>query len=150
MSNDVLRDQLLEIQAAAGYLTPEAVVEAARSEDSPLHGRFEWNDSVAAERYRKDQARDLIRSVKVEFVDGRGEPQAVRAFHSVRSAQAGRPVYQTVEKIAEDDIAAQQLLRQMDLDWRSFKRRYGNLDAFLKLMAREAAAAEGRESALAG
>jgi hypothetical protein len=46
-----------------GLLQPFDVVEAARDPGSPLHDSFEWNDSVAAERYRLEQARRLIRTV---------------------------------------------------------------------------------------
>lgn len=56
-----------------GNLTPEAVLNAARVAESPLHKHFEWDDSVAAEAYRKDQARQLIQSYKLHIVDDRGE-----------------------------------------------------------------------------
>lgn len=48
-----------------GTLTPKAVVEDARDPDSPLHEHFDWDDTSAAERYREEQARGLIRQVKV-------------------------------------------------------------------------------------
>lgn len=46
-------------------LTPSAVVEAARDAASPLHPLFEWDDDLAAEAYRLDQARAVIRTVLV-------------------------------------------------------------------------------------
>lgn len=48
-----------------GGLTPSLVVEDARDPESPLHSHFEWEDSVAAERYRHTQARRLLASVEV-------------------------------------------------------------------------------------
>lgn len=51
--------------ARDGRLTPGDVVEAARPAESPLHDQFEWDDTAAAERYRLEQARALIRSVRV-------------------------------------------------------------------------------------
>jgi len=47
----------------SGILTPSAVVDEARPEDSPLHAAFEWDDSIAAEKYRLEQARRLLRQV---------------------------------------------------------------------------------------
>lgn len=38
-------------------ITPEQVLEKARDEQSELHKCFEWNDSIAAEKYRLQQAR---------------------------------------------------------------------------------------------
>lgn len=49
-----------------GRLTPDAVVESAKSKKSPLHGYFDWDDSTAARSYRIIQARELIRSIRVE------------------------------------------------------------------------------------
>ncbi|MEE4236521.1 MAG: hypothetical protein V2I51_07335 [Anderseniella sp.] len=54
-------------KAGGGRITPSAIVEAARDEDSALHAYFEWDDSTAAEQYRLMQARELLRSCKVEF-----------------------------------------------------------------------------------
>lgn len=48
-----------------GLLRPKAVIDAARPLESPLHGAFEWDDSVAGEKYRIYQAQQLIRSFKV-------------------------------------------------------------------------------------
>ncbi len=48
-----------------GRLTAEQVVEDARDPDSPLHGYFTWDDTEAANAHRLNEARALIRSVKV-------------------------------------------------------------------------------------
>lgn len=47
----------------AQVLTPENLVNEARSEDSPIHSAFEWNDSIAAEKYRCEQARLMIANI---------------------------------------------------------------------------------------
>jgi hypothetical protein len=52
-------------KAGGGRITPEALVQAAADENSPLHGYFEWNDTDAAAKYRLMQARTLIRSCSV-------------------------------------------------------------------------------------
>jgi hypothetical protein len=51
-----------------GTLPPVDVVNSARSPKSPLHRYFEWNDAIAGEAYRLDQARMLIRSVRVSVI----------------------------------------------------------------------------------
>lgn len=48
-----------------GTVTPEQVVEAARPDDAPLHGEFNWDDASAAHQHRLDQARTLIKSVRL-------------------------------------------------------------------------------------
>lgn len=47
----------------AKILTPENLVNEARAETSPLHSAFEWNDTVAAEKYRCEQARLMIANI---------------------------------------------------------------------------------------
>ena len=49
-----------------GVLTPDAVVADARNVTSPLHGYFTWDDTEAANQFRLEQARTLIRNIKVE------------------------------------------------------------------------------------
>lgn len=63
----VIANRLAQLERdGGGRLTPEAVVEDAKDEKSPLHRHFEWDDSEAARKYRLGQARDLIRRVKIE------------------------------------------------------------------------------------
>ena len=50
-----------------GKITPDMVVADAKKASSPLHDQFDWNDKTAAEKYRKQVARQLIRSVKIEI-----------------------------------------------------------------------------------
>ena len=65
-AKNVAAVELQRIEQKYGYLTPEFVVDEARPEGSPIHSRFEWDDSVAGEAYRRGQARQLIRIVVVK------------------------------------------------------------------------------------
>lgn len=56
-----LRSALTDIYRARGELTPQLVVDEARPKDAPLHDRFEWDNKVAGEAYRRVQAQQLIR-----------------------------------------------------------------------------------------
>jgi hypothetical protein len=66
MANAEVTEALRRLaEAGRGVLLPEAVVQAARDPRSALHNHFTWNDNEAAEKHRLDEARTLIRSVKV-------------------------------------------------------------------------------------
>lgn len=54
-----------EIERRDGTLRPSAVVTDAEDSDSPLHEYFEWDSEKAAMSWRLNQARDLIRSVRL-------------------------------------------------------------------------------------
>jgi two-component system cell cycle response regulator CtrA len=73
---------VLQEIAAAGDITVSAVVEAAKSTNSPMHGYFEWDDSLAAHQFREGQAREIIQSVRVRFVSA-GKEYATRAYNVV-------------------------------------------------------------------
>ena len=61
------------------------MVDEARSESSPLHNVFEWDDSVASEKFRMIQARVLMNQDKVELVGRR-----VPAYKSATVASAAK------------------------------------------------------------
>ena len=66
---DEIRDALRRLaDGNGGVLLPENVVEAARDEASPLHEHFQWDDGEAARQWRLEQARALIRTVRLVYV----------------------------------------------------------------------------------
>lgn len=72
LAADQAASALNEVRNTCGILTAENVVNAARSKDNPLHKAFEWDDNIAAERYRLQQAGQLIRCVVI--IEEKQEP----------------------------------------------------------------------------
>jgi hypothetical protein len=62
----VVGAELERIESEHGVIDPHVVLNESRPEDAPLHGAFEWDDGLAAEKYRLDQARRVIRSVEID------------------------------------------------------------------------------------
>lgn len=129
-----LRDELQNIYDQYGSLTPALVVDTARSKTHPLHDRFEWNDKVAGEAWRRQQAHELIRSVKVVYreADDANPEKSVRAFHAVR-AEKGH-VYEPVDKVIADDFTRRLVLQDMEREWRALHRRYQNFEEFAAMV----------------
>lgn len=65
-----------------GRIESAMLVDAARNERSPLHPAFEWDDIIAADAFRVEQARYLIRSIEV-VISNEAEAKPIRAFVSV-------------------------------------------------------------------
>jgi hypothetical protein len=124
---------LEKVRIDYGTLTPANVVDAARDPNHPLHNRFQWNDSVAGEAYRKIQARALIRTVRCSFVSPTNGPTSLRVFHSVPGTST--PVYEALDDITMDPVAQAVLVAQMYRDWAVFKARYEHLKEFVTLTA---------------
>lgn len=112
----------------------DEIVNAARSEHSPLHPYFEWDDSIAAEEYRKRQARNMAAAIVVKVVDRRGQPQEVRAFHAVRIEQkpnvniieeATTPKhYVPVDKVRNDEELSEQVIAEAKRQLTGWMARY--------------------------
>lgn len=134
-----LRSQLLAIKTERGMLTPAVVVEEARPDDHPLHGRFEWDDTVAGEYWRRVQAHELIRSVRVMFRNKKDEPISTRYFHAIPSESA-QPVYEDLDTIIADPIVSEIVLRDMHRQWQALKRRFERFEEFRKMVLADIAA----------
>ena len=73
-----INDELARIaERNGGLLTPDAVVAAAAKKDSVLHELFEWDSRKAAHAWRIEQARALIRSVRVVITTDRTKVSTV-------------------------------------------------------------------------
>ena len=66
---DIVGAELERLQDENGVITTGDVVAASEPEAAPLHPHFEWDDAVAADRYRDDQARYLLRSIVPLYAD---------------------------------------------------------------------------------
>lgn len=134
---DTLRGELLSVRQQKGTLTPQNVVDVARDPEHPLHSRFEWDDAVAGEAYRRDQAHELIRKAKIvyEKADESGPPRLVRAFVAIPT-QAGH-VFDPVEEVVEDPFRRQLALNQMERAWKDLYKRYQEFEEFSRMVRRD-------------
>ena len=112
--------------ANGGILKPIAVVEAARSPDSPLHSRFQWDDTMAAHQWRLEQARQLIR-VTVTLIGGTGDTPE-RVWVSLREDQYQKEGgYRFLADVLSDDVLREQLLAEAKDDMDRFASKYAHL-----------------------
>lgn len=134
-----LRECLAQVYEQYGELTPRLVVDIASGSvpDAPpewvstLQPRFEWDDAVAAEQHRIDQARNLIRSVRVTYRRENGDTSSVRWFHPVpTNTGPNQYVYEPADVIAENPLKRKIVLRQMEREWRTLKARYDAFEEF--------------------
>lgn len=101
-----------------GMLTAQNLVEVSRPEDAPLHDEFEWDDSVAAEEYRKTQARGIIRSIQIIRDDSE---KAEKVYANVRIE---RPEYTTIVKALTIPDERELLLKAARRDMLAFRAKY--------------------------
>lgn len=127
-------------------ITPQVVVDESRPEEAPLHSRFEWDDSVAGEAYRRQQAAQMIRSVDVEFAPAQtstdAKPIKVRQYVPTRLTSQDDDAtgeYRAIQDVPQDAQAV--LLAQMEREWRNLRRRWQSHREFFDAMVQRDLAA---------
>ncbi|QCI93376.1 hypothetical protein [Novosphingobium sp. EMRT-2] len=115
-----------------GRLEPEWVVHTAKAAKNPLHDLFEWDDNVAAQNYRVDQARGIIRSIEV-VVEAAEERKPMRAFVSV--VQERDRSYTSVVHAMSDPDLRKQVLRAALTELEAWRKRYAELVELAQVFA---------------
>lgn len=129
--------RLSELEETHGAITPLIIVEDAKDKASPLHAYFEWNNRKAAEAYRIEQAKLLIRSIATIIVEttNRGmEEKKIRIWHSVRNA-SGENVYVDLENARENDDYMRQIIAYAWQQLEGWRERYGMYAEFKQIAA---------------
>lgn len=138
--NDEIRSELVRIaDENGGYLKVEAVVEAASSPDSPLHHRFEWDDTAAARKYRNVQAGVLIRQIKITVVRRVEKTKELkitttREFQSLLSARGeDGGGYESVIEIMSDADKRVEMLATVLAELTAYRQKYAELTELSKV-----------------
>lgn len=120
-----------EFEKLGDNLTPEAVVNVARNENNIMHSIFEWDDSVAGEKYRKIQATQLIKNLKINIISNDNkEKRQVRAFVSLQRNTG----FKSMEAVVNDTDQYQLLLDKAYKELYSIKLKYETLSEIQDLL----------------
>ena len=108
-------------------ITPEQILEKARDVNSELHKCFEWNDSIAAEKYRLQQARSII--LNLVYVPKKDDERLVRCFELTTERKTYQPTHMFLKQ--EDEYQA--LLKRAYEEFRALKKKYAMLTELEKV-----------------
>lgn len=111
-----------------GELTPQDILDDARHDNSPLHSFFEWDDSAAAEHYRLQQARGLIRAVVAVYV--REDKPAVRTKAYVHINEPSAPHYREASHAMSQQKTRKMVLDRAMNELKAWRSRYKDLEEF--------------------
>jgi hypothetical protein len=122
---EIIRELKVLARKGRGLLTPAAVVDAARNQDSALHNSFTWDDGQAAHAYRLEQARTLLQ-VTVEYLPAVN--RSVRVFVSLApDRQKEEGGYRSIVHVLADKDNRAQLLADALAELTYFRAKYGML-----------------------
>lgn len=117
----------LRVRMRVKKLKPRHIVDAARTSASPLHPYFEWDDRLAAEAYRIEQAKYIVRHIHVAEDDNEGddpERPSVRYYHSVKDEEDDGPGYAPLTIIVREPDYHQQMVTYALEELRGWTKRY--------------------------
>lgn len=122
-----------------GSVTPKRLVEVSKSKSAPLHNEFEWNNTLAAAKYREEQARQIIKNIVImEVSEGEAEPKHVKCW--VNSDRAFVPTdeklhrYVTIETAMSNYDWKENLIKTAKQDMASFIAKYKRLSELSKII----------------
>jgi hypothetical protein len=109
------------------------VVEYARKNPkSELHKQFDWDKSVAANKWLLHQAREIIRVAVMYVGDG---PKSVRAYVSLDQDRANGGGYRSTTDVASSDALRSAMLAEAKRDADAFVRKYQSLEEYAEAIA---------------
>lgn len=122
-SAQTVGETLERIEQRDGTVTKEAFLEESRPEDSPTHNMFEWDDTIAAEKYRLEQSRMIIADVVVT-IERADEPKRVAGFVNVTYGKNNKAEYNSMEIAMQDDVKRKAVLANAFDELRTFENKY--------------------------
>lgn len=120
-----------EIGEIGGEVTPAQIVERAKDKATELHKCFEWDDSVAADKYRLYQARKVVCHLVIKEVEEKADTAPVRVFHKTGKGEG----YKSFELIVKNKTEYEKLLEQAMSELRAFKAKYHTLSELDEILA---------------
>lgn len=117
-----------EIASIGEEATPQQIVDKARSKDTELHKCFEWDNKMAAEKYRLHQAR-LVTNHLVFVTQEHKENYEVRVFQKVNPERG----YIQTKVIFKNEDMHEQLLKSAYRELSTFTAKYRCLTELEKL-----------------
>ncbi len=137
VSADTVGETLERIERENGGVSRKAFLDASRPKDSPTHALFEWDNKIAAERYRLQQSGRYIRDLKVTVilqeetpvnVTLKSEPWEGPAYINAGERRQSGVQYSNVFDAMKDEVKRANMLSNAKAELMIFQRKYKTLD----------------------
>jgi hypothetical protein len=122
-----------------GYAPDGSLVEVARDPQNFLHGDFEWNDSVAGEKYRlmteKSMKRNLVFISHSPVPDT--PPKTIRVLQrtTIDTPQGSQKVWMSTVDMLADPEGRDKILKTAKRELDSFVKKYEDLSELADILS---------------
>lgn len=154
VSAQVVGETFEKIIDSGVQLTAQSFLDESRPEESPTHALFEWDDSIAAEKYRLHQSKCVILQVEcteevienpdsevtVSVVEESKRQEEAKKFrYAVVNVNPKKPGqignFVPIQKALADQEMRSQVLKNAISALRSIERRYNTLEELSEVCA---------------
>lgn len=124
-----------EIYSLGEKVRAEEILEMAKNKNTEIHKLIEWDDTVAAEKYRLVQVRKIVRDIEITTIKTKNNKKKtievpVRMFYSFKDETGYRPT----PVIIENEELHKKLLRTAYSELVSYMTKYQTLSELEPLM----------------
>lgn len=129
-------EELERIERERGEITPAIVLEESRHDGAPLHDCFEWDDTIAAEKYRLHQASVIICNVQVAVTSGKKQ-KVTRAFVNISDKRGvgQQGAYISIATAMRNDDTREIVLKQAIRELKAARKKYSDYSELADVFA---------------
>lgn len=125
----VAADTIIDLQKTLGKdtVTAKELLDASRDVTAPLHSCFEWDDSIAAEQFRVQQARKIISSIEIEYIKSDTPEHLARSRYFVNTVSNAPKVqgqYTTIDVAFSNEDYRTVVLKNAYRELKTFQGKY--------------------------
>lgn len=134
-------EELEKLEDEHGSLSKEMIVDAARPEASVMHKLFEWNDSIAGEKWRQQQAKTMLSCLHIvveqSTPDKEFERFTVRAYvNSETDDSRTKGAYISVTDALQQNAPTREtIISNARRELSEFKKKYSTYTEFADVIA---------------
>ena len=116
----------LEKLEFAGELSADEILKFAKNNpESEIYKCFEWDNTIAGEKYRRYQANLMVSSISVKIKEEPVETQ--RVYVSVKTALDDKRTFKNIKEVLKNDEEYQQLIDKAKQSFTRCKEQYETL-----------------------
>lgn len=125
-----------QLERENGKVTKEMLLDASRSKDSPTHGLFEWNNDVAAEKWRLSVATRTINNLRIVYVKPEKVEQKITAFINT-SKPKEKPMYVNIVSALSNEGTREIVLERLRTELQAFIERNKHIEELANILQEE-------------
>lgn len=123
----VVGEHVAAIEERDGEVTKESFLDSARSKKSPVHALFEWDNRKAGEKWRLQQAKNILSCLRIQIVNEGQNPIRTRAYiNTVPGRDNGR--FLSIETAMSRVDTREGVLTRAKAELTSFTEKYRTLE----------------------